>query len=238
MAATASTWRVKFLGQWPCAEGIVTFRFSKPEGYGFDAGQYFTVTLQTREGEQSKHFSHASAPEDATIDLTTRITGSAFKDALMALKPGDEVALAGPRGRLVVPPSARNVGFMTGGVGITPARSIIRHVTLSGASTGIALFYGNRSDDCVPYGDEFRTLAGIRESFTLVEVIEEPTPAWTSEVGRIDADLVRKYISEPGDYFWIVSGPPPMVDAMRNVVADLGLDSSAVIFESFAGYDV
>ncbi|MHB1340633.1 MAG: ferredoxin--NADP reductase [Coriobacteriia bacterium] len=238
MSTTANTWKVAFLGQWPCAEGIVTFRFSKPAGYEFNAGQFFTLTLGTREGDQSKHFSHASAPEDATIDLTTRITGSAFKDALMALAPGEDVTLTGPRGRLTVPPSARAVGFLTGGVGITPARSIIRHLVLSGVPLGIALFYGNRSDDCVPYAEEFRALSGIRDGFTLVEVIEQPTGAWTSEVGRITADLVRRYAPGVEDYFWIVSGPPPMVEAMRTVVADLGLGPESVIFESFAGYDV
>ncbi|MGB4592607.1 MAG: FAD-dependent oxidoreductase [Coriobacteriia bacterium] len=233
---TAAGVRVRYLGQVPCAEGIATFRFAKPEGYMFTAGQFFTLSLNTRDGEQSKHFSHASAPEDADIELTTRLTGSAFKDALLALAPGTEVTLTGPRGRLVLPASARNVGFLTGGVGITPARSIIRHLVMSGAATGIALFNGNRSDDCVPYGGEFRALRDMRERFTLVEVIEQPTLAWESEVGRIDAGLVRRYLSDPEDYYWIVSGPPPMVGAMRVVVDELGLPGEAVAFESFAGY--
>lgn len=236
MDVTASTVRVRYLGQIPCAEGIATFRFSKPEGYTFIAGQFFTLTLDTRDGEQSKHFSHASAPEDEDLELTTRLTGSAFKDALSGLAPGVEVTLTGPRGKLVVPASAANVGFLTGGVGITPAHSIIRHLVMSGSPAGIALFYGNRSDDCVPYGAEFRALRVARDRFTLVEVIEQPTPAWNSEVGRIDAGLVRRYLSSPEEYYWIVSGPPPMVDAMKAVVAELDLPDGTVAFESFAGY--
>lgn len=236
MDSTAGTTKVQFMGQWPCAPDIVTFRFTRPEGYRFEAGQFFLLTLDTREGRQTKAFSHASAPEDPAIDLTTRLTGSAFKDALLGLRAGAELTIAGPRGHLGPPPSADNVAFLTGGVGITPAHSIIRHLALSGSDTGIALFFGNRTDECVPYGEEFRELAAHRPGFMLAEIIEQPTPAWTGPTGRIDEAFVRRFVTDPHRYFWVVSGPPPMVEAMRPVVSALGLERDEVAFESFSGY--
>jgi len=92
-----------FLGYTLCGESTGTFRLTRPTGYTFRAGQFFTLTLNTREGVQTKHFSHANAPQDPGIELTTRLTGSAFKEALQALHPGEEVTISGPGGGLCFP---------------------------------------------------------------------------------------------------------------------------------------
>ncbi|MCE5203917.1 MAG: FAD-dependent oxidoreductase [Actinomycetia bacterium] len=228
--------KARFLGYAPCGESTGTFRFTRPTGYTFRAGQFFTLTLSTHEGVQTKHFSHANAPQDPGIELTTRLTGSAFKEALQALHPGEEVTISGPGGRLVLPDRSRPTAFLTGGVGITPARSIIRDLVLSGEPTKMALFYANRTEDSVPYAEEFRGLAQSREGFILVEVIEEPARGWSSETGRIDAALIHRHIERPEAFYWVVSGPPRMVDAMRTVVSGLRLAQGSVAFESFSGY--
>jgi len=230
-------YEVPYLGMAPCGEGVASFRFEKPDGYAFTPGQFFTITLETREGMESKHFSHADAPGDPVVELTTRLSGSPFKDALLALAPRTEVRISGPKGRLGVPDDATAIGFLAGGVGITPAHSIIRDAVSRSTGLRIALFYGNRDENCVPYGDEFRTYASSTPGFLFVETFDDPAEDWTGETGFITADLVRRHLSEPTDMPWIVAGPPRMVEAMKRVVDDLALPPDSVSYEVFAGYD-
>ncbi|HZL07097.1 MAG TPA: FAD-dependent oxidoreductase, partial [Coriobacteriia bacterium] len=134
------------------------------------------------------------------------------------------------------PEGARAVGFLTGGVGITPAHSIIRDAVLREAGLSIALFYANREPACVPYGDEFRAYAAADPTFRYVEVFEIPDPDWTGPVGYITADIVRERVNVAEPRSWIVSGPPPMLSAMRSVVETLGIAPEHVSYESFSGY--
>lgn len=229
-------YKLTYRGTVPCGEGVASFRFSKPGGYAFSPGQFFSLSLETRDGAEMKHFSHAEAPTDPYVELTTRLTGSAFKDALLSLEPGAVVGMVGPKGKLSVPEGASAVGFLVGGVGITPAHSIIRDAALRGSGLNVALIYGNRDETCIPYGGEFRGYAASSPGFVYVETLDHPSAEWDGESGFISADLVRRHLDAPADRHWIVAGPPLMVDAMRRVVADLNVPEGAVSYEVFTGY--
>lgn len=227
---------VEFHVSVPCAPATATFRFSKPEGYTFAPGQYFSLTLQTREGEQTKHFSHCDAPGDPHIELTTRLTGSAFKDALLALRRHDPVTITGPRGRLTVPAGETRVGFLVGGVGITPAHSILRDAVQRSTGLDVLAFDGNLDQTGIPFLDEFSEIEGSHPEVRFVHVLERPLPGWDGERGFITADVVRRHWDAADDRFWISSGPPAMIDAMKRVIADLGLPSERYALELFSGY--
>ncbi len=227
---------VQYLGHGGCAPGVETFHLRKPEGYVFRPGQFFRLTIDTAEGEQSHYFSHADAPDDPATEFTTRLTGSAYKNALLALPIGAKVRFEGPMGRLGVPEGTTKVGFLTGGVGITPGRSIIRDAMLRTTGLDIVLFYANRVPSCVPYGDEFRAYAAADQNFRYIEVFEVPDPGWTGPVGYITANIVRDHVDVSGSRHWIVSGPPPMLSAMRRVVETLGIAPENVSYEAFSGY--
>jgi ferredoxin-NADP reductase len=220
----------------PCAPATGTFRFGKPVGYTFDAGQYLSLTLQTREGEQTKHFSHCDAPGDPYIEITTRLSGSAFKDALLALRPGDEVVFVGPRGRLTVPDGADRVGFLVGGVGITPARSIIRDAVGRGTGLGVLAFYGNLDQASIPFKLEFDENERTHPEVRFVHVLQTPLAGWDGERGFITAEIVRRHCDPLDGRYWISAGPPAMAEAMKRVLAELDMPPDRFALELFAGY--
>ncbi len=236
MPAAPGSYSVELIGSEVCGSSTGTFRFTRPGGYTFHPGQHIALTLDTRDGQQTKRFSHADAPLDGAIELTTRLSGSAFKDALLALEPGTAVRMRGPSGRLRVPEGAGSAGFLTGGVGITPVRSIVRDAIARDLPLRIVLFYGNREPGCIPYADELRGYASRRADFTCVEIVEAPDAAWAGPVGYVTADVVRAVVSPPEIDHWIVSGPPAMVDAMGRLVEELGIPADDVSYERFAGY--
>lgn len=218
-----------------CA-GTGSFSFTRPDGYGFVAGQYQMLTLVTREGEQTKAFSHADAPGDGASLVLTRLTGSAFKDALLALRPGDAARMSGPFGRLTVPEGTTRAGFLVGGVGVTPAASIVRDSVLRRTGLECLVMLGNRDQSCIPMRAALAESERSGAPVEVVDVLSKPLPGWSGETGYITADTVRHHCDPSEARHWFVSGPPPMVAAMRVVLGELGVPASSTSFELFAGY--
>lgn len=212
-------------------EDLVTARFSRPEGYSFAAGQWLRLGLGPEGAVEWRTLSHASAPEDEHIEIATRKSDSTFKNTLAEMSEGDSAYLTGPGGRFRIPDGSPRVICLTGGVGITPIRSMLRHAAAVGESfEDFLLVYGNRSTRCVPYLHELQSLGGI--GVRVVPVFETgATP--DLELGFITADTVRRHIDDVSDSVFVVSGPPAMVTAMTSVLEDLGVPAALRVVESF-----
>ncbi len=230
------TYETRVIGLAPCGAGALSVAFDRPPGYDFKAGQWFRLTLPTREGEQTKTFSHATAPHDARIELATRLSGSAFKDALAELAPGDTVRISAAGGRLGLSADVSRVTFLVGGTGITPVRSILREARAVGRHFDDALLvYGNRDDSCVPFLDELLALSDI--GVRVVQVLEHPPANWDGERGFVTAEMVRRHQGALADRPFVVAGPPVMVEAMERVLDELGVGSERRLVERYGVSD-
>ena len=218
-------------------EDTGVFRFDRPFGYSAAPGQWFRLTLDTQDGPQTKTFSDAAAPDELEIDLVTRLSGSAFKRALLALRIGDRVTISGPGGRLRAPDDSERIALLMGGVGIAPGRAILRdRVRRADGSAKLCLFEGSNDDSCVVFGSEFDDYAARLGWFELVSVIADPSAQWTGEAGLISADVISRHIEVGDGWHFLVAGPPAMTDAMRGVLAQLGVSDDRATFETFSGY--
>src|SRR6266571_3488908 len=95
------TYEVKLLGREQVAEGTMSFRFEKPPGFSFKAGQAVALELidpPAGDGQGRRTFSLVSAPFESTLAVATRMRDSAFKRALKLLPDGAGVKLEGPFG--------------------------------------------------------------------------------------------------------------------------------------------
>ncbi len=116
------------------AEQTMAFRFEKPDSFTFIPGQCIEMTLPNppesdAEGN-SRVFSIASAPYEDFIMVATRLRDTAFKRVLRDLPPGTEVRVEDPFGDLKLhDDKSRAAVVLTGGIGITPFRSIIKDAT-------------------------------------------------------------------------------------------------------------
>lgn len=228
---------VAFIRSTPEAPGIATFTFGRPVGYAFGPGQFLSLSLDTRDGAQTKHFTICSSPGDTDLSITTRLSGSAFKDALLALATGQEVAITDPRGAMTLKAGVRKVAFLVGGVGVTPARCIIRDAVQRGDGPTFLVFYGNLDQDSIPFLGEFDSYEAEHPEISVVHVLANPKPGWSGETGFITADIVRRHVDPADGWHWVVAGPPAMIEAMKLVLADLEIPPERVSLEVFAGYE-
>lgn len=237
----------------PLTPGISGFRFDRPDGYEFTAGQWFAITIPSDDGPLDKHFTHSSSPTEPFLEFTTRLTGSQFKNTLDALPLGAEVQMEGPFGTFVLRDGVARVAFLTGGIGVTPVRSILRYLADRRASaagtvagdpdaaealplTEIAVFLGNLSEDTITFGDEFESIAATLPGTRVVHVLSQPSEGWHGHRGYISADIVREELGDPGSWTYYISGPPPMVEAMRSLLTGLDIPRKQMVLENFEGY--
>jgi glycine betaine catabolism B len=106
---------------------VTSFSFSHKRRFGFRAGQHGLLIIPKG---GMKPFSIASSPAEETIMIGTRLSsGSKFKLALAALKPGDRVRFLAPLMNFTTAGTGRELVFLAQGVGITPIRSILLDIT-------------------------------------------------------------------------------------------------------------
>jgi len=112
---------------------VKSFRFRRPKGFDYDPGQFLFVTILNEGKKITKHFTISSSPtEKEFIEFTKKITDHEFSIALDRLKIGDWAYLNAPYGDFTFKGEYPRVVMITGGIGITPLRSMIKYLTDKG----------------------------------------------------------------------------------------------------------
>src|ERR1019366_4662283 len=162
-AAASPGFMCKLKDRKEVAEGTMAFRFEKPSGWAFKAGQYLDMTLldpsETDSEGNVRSFSIASAPHEETLMVATRMRNTAFKRVLRTMPLGTAVKIEGPSGDLILQNDVtRAAVFLAGGIGITPFRSMICLAAAQRLRHQIFLFYSNRRPEDAPFLDELQSL--------------------------------------------------------------------------------
>jgi ferredoxin-NADP reductase len=66
--------------------------------------------------------------------------------------------------------------------------------------------------------------------------VESAPGGWQGEQGRVDADMVRKYVSDLHQPIYYLSGPEGMVKSMRTLLVGLKVNEDNIRTEEFIGY--
>lgn len=218
-------------------QGVKSFRFPRPPELDFKAGQFLIITLKDGSEEITKHFTISSSPtERGYIEFTKKLTGSRFSNALDTLHPGTWARLNAPFGKFTFEGEFQKLGMLTGGIGITPMRSICKYCTDTKLKTDIAILCSCHSTNDILFKEDFEEMQKqnkrLKFSYTLTNSFEN----WGGLKGRIDAQMIRQEIPDYADRIFYISGPPYMVDTMVNVLKTLGLTNEHMKIELFLGY--
>src|SRR5205807_7709576 len=135
----------------------------------------------------TRGFSIASAPFEQTLMVATRMRNTAFKRMLKTLPLGSEVKIEGPFGDLRLHNNAaRPAVVVSGGIGITPFRSILMQAVKQRRAPRIFFFYANRRPEDAVFLDDMRALARDSATFTFVPTMTEMDKShlsWDGERG-------------------------------------------------------
>jgi ferredoxin-NADP reductase len=224
------------------AAGTMAFHFEKPAGFAYTAGQFGDFTelhpAQTDEEGNIRGFSLASAPCEPDLMIATRMRDTAFKRVLKSLPVGTPVKLDAPYGDFVLHKTVTTpVVFLTGGIGITPARSMIVQATKDKLPRKLTLFYANRTPQDASFLHGLEKWAQENPYLTFVPVMTKTTPQqWDGEHGYIDKHMLMKYVADVMTPIYYLSGPAGMVAAMRQLLTEAHVSEDHIRTEEFSGY--
>ncbi len=225
------------------AERTMAFRFAKPADWTYRPGQFIDITLldppETDAEGNTRGFSVSSAPSEPVIAITTRLRDTAFKRVLQTMPLGTAVRIEGPFGDLRLHHAHRPAVVLTGGIGITPFRSILLEAIHGGGLPyPVIVFYANRRPTDAAYLDEIRALASQDPNLTVVPTMSRPDSAepWEGETGHIDASMLQRHLDGLSGSIYYLTGPPGMVSGLRTMLVDAGVDEDDIRTEAFTGY--
>ncbi len=216
---------------------VKSFRFSRPSYFEYKAGQFMFITIPSEEGKLKKHFTISSSPTESDfIELTKKLTGSSYSNALDSLEIGEKTEIDAPYGTFTFDQKIKKMGMLSGGIGITPLRSMCRYSTDLNLETNIILLYGNDSIENIVYKEELDQLQIENNNLTVVHTLTEPNSKWKGYTGYIDAEMIKKEISDYKSRIFYTCGPPVMVKAMKKLLQEFNMPPEQIKAENFSGY--
>lgn len=230
--------------RFPVAERTLALQFDKPSGFVFRPGQWVDITLlhsfPADTGGKVHGFSIASAPHEDLLMVATRLRDTAYKRELPKLPLGAEVQLDGPGGSLALHNNAaRAAVFLAGGIGVTPIRSILAYAAREKLPHRIIFFYCNHRPEDAPFLDELTALQQQNTNYTLIPTMTQMDKShqfWTGERGRLAQPLLTRYLTGLKAPIYYVVGPPGMVNGLRGLLIQTGVDEDDIRTEDFSGY--
>ena len=204
---------------------VTAFFLTRPEGFSFEPGQAVTLAIDA-EGlrEEPRPFSPTSLPEDELLQLVIKRyeEHDGVTEALHELEPGARLLVSDAFGTI----RYRGPGtFIAAGAGITPFLPILRHLAKRGELAGHSLLFSNKTTADVICERELRAHLGERCHLTCTR---------RGDALHEERHIDRKYLAERLDDLeqqFYLCGPPAFVKDVRAALAELGADSSGLVFE-------
>jgi len=232
----AAEYRVRVVEVIHRGEHAVSVRFERPESFSYLPGQWMFVTVE-RDGEYlTRHLTISSSPTEPLLEVTKGMTGHPFAEAFAALVPDDKVSIKGPHGRFTLEGGDEDVVFISGGIGVTPLRSMARFATDSALLLRILLLYSARIEDDLLFLGEFEEMQQKNPLFTRRVTLTRSGSEWTGLTGRIDRAFLEQQIPDVRGRGFYVSGPAAMVDAITATLREMGVSGEQIRREIFTGY--
>lgn len=226
------------------ADGTWSFIFEKPADFVFEAGQYVALVLPRLVAPDKRgpvrSLSICSAPSEADLVFSVRITDSGFKQTLMALEPGEIAQATKPIGHFTLAHAAdgKRIVFLAGGIGVTPIRSILVESANANLDRPFSFFYSNRMMKDAAFHEELKAL--VLPNYQYVTTFSQETLPCTGtneERGYICEDMLRKYLSaeEIADSWYYLVGAPAFIEAMEKMLVEMGVAKERFVNDPFTG---
>lgn len=205
-------------------------------GMTFKPGQFAWITLQeTPFSMQQNPYSFASSAEDApgVLEFTVKVEGS-FSASVGDAEPGWRAYLEGPYGYFVPDPDpAVGCVFIVGGVGVTPAMSMLRTFADRKDPRSLHLIYANIAKPEAIFWNEIERLEKLL-NLTVTHVLENPPAGWDGEEGLLDKDMLERLLPEhPNRHEYFICGPEPLMNIAERSLLALGVEQRRVLSERF-----
>lgn len=221
---------------------IKTFRFVNPTGdavpFSYLPGQFMTVEIENDGRRVKRSYTIASSPtrqEYVEIAVKREEHGVVSRALHDALGEGDELGLRAPSGSFTFTGDGEeSIVLVSGGVGITPMMSVIRYLTDRAWPGHIYLLHCCRTTDDFCFRVELEYLQRKHPRLNVTATMTRARgSSWVGPTGRLSAGLIRECVPEIAAKLVHLCGPPPMMEALKSTLGELGVPAERIKTEAF-----
>lgn len=217
---------VKVISVGHVTHDVIQIFTEKPGALAFTPGQATEISINKAGWQdQTRPFTFTSLPDDDYLQFTIKTYPSrkGVTNELLHLKRNDELILHDVFGDI----HFKGEGFfIAGGAGITPFISIFRYLRLKNELGNNKLIFANKTRDDIILKYEFNYFLGKNFINILSDEIVEGY-----HHGYITEEFLKTQISDFNKNIYLC-GPPPMMDAVEKILADLKIDEKMIIKEA------
>ena len=226
----------------PETPDIRTFRLMSPEGgdipFAFMPGQFLTFSAEVEGGRARRSYTIASSP---TRRSYVEVTVKREAQGLISRHLHDEVAVGGllevsaPMGVFTFTGAeADGIVLISGGVGITPMMSVARYLTDRSYPGDIFFLHGARTPQDLTFREELEYLQKRHANLRIAATVGRAEgTAWMGYQGHVSKEFIARTVPEIARRRVHLCGPPPMMDAVKAALAELGVPKEQVKTEAF-----
>lgn len=199
----------------------------KPDHFKFTPGQASHISINKPDWKEKKNpFTLTSLPEDNFLEfcIKTYPLHKGVTNEMLKLKKDDELVLHDIFGAIAY--KGEGV-FIAGGAGVTPFISIFRYLDSKNEIGNNKLIFANKTKEDIIYEKEFEKLLG--KNFINI-LSDEKTDDYAH--GQITEDFLKTYVNDTTQHVY-VCGPPPMMEAVKKQLSNLGVPKKAITVEAF-----
>ncbi len=206
--------------------------------FTFVPGQFLNLSFQIGGARMNRSYSISSSPTQREyVDVTVRREprGAVSRHVDDLLEVGDVIEAGGPVGRFTFTGAeADSVVLIAGGVGITPMMSVARYLTERSWAGDVFLVYACRAPADFIFANEIAALQRVNPKLHVTVTMERPEGTdWKGPRGRITAELLAQAVPKLASRRIQLCGPPVMMDAIKAILAELGVPPDQVKTEDF-----
>ncbi len=203
-------------------------------GQPFRPGQFAWIRLADQRTSLAEHpFSYASSARRPDRPAFAIRAQRGFTARVPDLPVGTEVVVDGPHGTFRPDRSSTGMLLVAGGIGITPAMSILRTAWDDDSTGRYLLLYSGRTLDGLTFLDQFEVMR-LRLDLEVVPILSDPPAGWHGERGRIRSEVIDRHLpTDVRRWQFTVCGPPGLVDSTCTALGELGIPPERVHAERF-----
>lgn len=220
------------------SELITSFYLQPEDGrplMRFQPGQYLTLVLDIDGQETRRHYSLSDSPDRDWYRISVkREAGGRVSNWLHDhLQEGMSVQAQAPGGDFLLDEaSSRPLVLVTGGVGITPAMSMLERVAATGRP--VRFIHAAQHGGVHAFRERVSELAQRHANVKPVFVYDQPrADCPPHEPGRITQELLARELPADRDVDLYFLGPGPFMRAIYRSAQALGIPSAQVRYEFF-----
>lgn len=207
----------------------------KTQEFNFLPGQYIDIIM--KDGAR-RSFSIANLPARAReegLELHIRhVPGGHFTPRVFAsLRERDLLRFEGPFGTYFLREEETRPRIMVaGGTGFAPLKALAQQALDAGASRPLHLFWGARDAQDLYMHELAESWAREHANFSYTPVLSESADGWNGARGWVHESVAAAY-ENFSEFDVYASGPPVMVDALRDALLAKNMQAERFFFDAF-----